>query len=220
MNIVGPPLGKLAIVPETLPEANFNQAGVLIRPYLFKEINKWIFYYLNEMSEIDSISIKGVAGQDNISITQTNNIKISLPPLKEQKRIVNKLEEVMMLCDDLLESIKQSEIEIERLTKTLLNDALGVTTTYDVSKDKTLKEKIKKFYTDGDTFKTTSMKIIEILQTNQEPISATVVWNSSEYSKDIESFYAELKRLIDIEKLVVQEKRGNESFLKLAANEN
>ena len=64
------------------------------------------------------------------------------------------------------------------------------------------------------------MKIIEILQSSNEPISATVVWNSSEYSKDIEAFYAELKRLIDIEKLVVEEKRGKESFLKLAVNEN
>ncbi len=37
MNIVGPPLGKLAIIPTTLPQANFNQAAVLIRPYKFKE---------------------------------------------------------------------------------------------------------------------------------------------------------------------------------------
>lgn len=32
MNIVGPPLGKLAIVPESFPEANTNQAAVVIRP--------------------------------------------------------------------------------------------------------------------------------------------------------------------------------------------
>ena len=38
MNIVGPPLGKLAIIPTTLPQANFNQAAVLIRPYKFKEV--------------------------------------------------------------------------------------------------------------------------------------------------------------------------------------
>ena len=27
MNIVGPPLGKLAIIPHSLPQANFNQAA-------------------------------------------------------------------------------------------------------------------------------------------------------------------------------------------------
>lgn len=48
MNIVGPPLGKLAIVTEEFPESNFNQAAVLIRPFV-KSINRWIFWYLNEM---------------------------------------------------------------------------------------------------------------------------------------------------------------------------
>ena len=124
MNIVGPPLGKLAIIPETLPEANFNQAGVLIRPYLFKEMNKWIYYYLNEMSEIDSISTKGIAGQDNISITQSNNMKIPLPPLAEQKRIVKKLEEVMNLCEELKTTITDNQNYTNQLLQVALKDAL------------------------------------------------------------------------------------------------
>jgi len=101
-----------------------------------------------------------------------------------------------------------------------LNEALGVETNYDIEKDKTLKQEIREFQKTANTFERINMKIIEILQSNKEPISATVVWNSSEYSKDIEAFYAELKRLIDIEKLVVEEKRGKESFLKLVTNEN
>ena len=53
MNIVGPPLGKLAIIPPSLPQANFNQAAVLIRPYLHKDnINVYLKAYLEEMSEI------------------------------------------------------------------------------------------------------------------------------------------------------------------------
>ena len=69
MNIVGPPLGKLAIIPHSLPQANFNQAAVLIRPLQHKEILvNYLFYYLSEMSEINSISTKGSAGQVNISL--------------------------------------------------------------------------------------------------------------------------------------------------------
>ena len=46
MNIVGPPLGKLAIIPPSLPESNFNQAAVLIRPYFYKDVLvKYLFYY-------------------------------------------------------------------------------------------------------------------------------------------------------------------------------
>ncbi|MCR5679885.1 MAG: restriction endonuclease subunit S, partial [Prevotella sp.] len=53
MNIVGPPLGKLAIIPSDLPESNFNQAAVLIRSYMYKKILvHYLFYYLSEMSEI------------------------------------------------------------------------------------------------------------------------------------------------------------------------
>jgi restriction endonuclease S subunit len=84
MNIVGPPLGKIAIIPESLPECNFNQAAVLIRP-MIKSMNYFIFWYLNEMSEINSIDTKGVAGQANISVTQSHNMRIPLPPLHEQE---------------------------------------------------------------------------------------------------------------------------------------
>jgi len=124
MNIVGPPLGKLAIVPVSLPESNFNQAGVLIRTFLHREINNWIFWYLNEMSEIDSISTKGVAGQDNISITQANNMKIPLPPLAEQYRIVAKLEDLMQTCDEMEVSINESKGQNEQLLQQVLREAL------------------------------------------------------------------------------------------------
>ena len=92
MNIVGPPLGKLALIPTSLPQANFNQAAVLIRPYLHKDIiNVYLKAYLEEMSEINSISTKGSAGQINISLTQSQNMRIPLPPLQEQIRINNEL---------------------------------------------------------------------------------------------------------------------------------
>ena len=123
MNIVGPPLGKIAIIPDDLPECNFNQAAVLIRP-LYKEMNFFIFWYLNEMSEINSIDTKGVAGQNNISVTQAHNMKIPLPPLAEQKRIVKKLDELMQNCDDLEKSIKQSTSQNEKLLQQVLREAL------------------------------------------------------------------------------------------------
>lgn len=123
MNIVGPPLGKIAIIPDDLPECNFNQAAVLIRP-MYKEMNFFIFWYLNEMSEINSIETKGVAGQNNISVTQAHNMKIPLPPLAEQKRIVKKLDELMQYCDDLEGSIKQSESQNKQLLQQVLREAL------------------------------------------------------------------------------------------------
>ena len=100
MNIVGPPLGKLALIPPSLPQANFNQAAVLIRPYLHKDItNVYLKAYLEEMTEINSISTKGSAGQVNISLTQSQNMRIPLPPLSEQHRIIKELKHWLSMVD-------------------------------------------------------------------------------------------------------------------------
>lgn len=120
MNIVGPPLGKLALIPPTLPQANFNQAAVLIRPYMYKEILAlYLKSYLEEMSEIDSVTTRGSAGQVNISLTQSQNMRIPLPPLVEQHRIVAEIERWFSLIsiiesgkNDLRNTIKQAKNKI------------------------------------------------------------------------------------------------------------
>jgi len=219
LNITGGSLGRCALVPNDFEEGNVSQHVCIIRPICVD--NKFLHnIILSPFFQKFIFSSTTGAGREGLPKYNLEQFLIPVPPIKEQERIVNKLEEVMNLCDEIANSITQSKGENEMLIKVLLNEALGVTSTYDIAKDKTLKQEIRKFQTTDNTFERISMKIIEILQSSKEPISATVVWNSSEYSKDIEAFYAELKRLIDIEKLVVEEKRGKESFLKLAINEN
>ena len=112
MNIVGPPLGKLAIIPATLPQANFNQAAVLIRPYKFKKVLvPYLKAYLEEMSEINSIATRGSAGQVNISLTQSQNMRIPLPPLNEVERIINEV----VKYDLLIEAVEYETIELQAL---------------------------------------------------------------------------------------------------------
>ena len=102
MNIVGPPLGKLAIIPESIQQCNFNQAAVMIRPYSEVSIlNPFLFFYLSEMSEINSIATKGTAGQANISLTQSQNMRIPIPPLEEIVRINNKIRILLSLTSDI-----------------------------------------------------------------------------------------------------------------------
>ena len=112
INIVGPPLGKLAIIPTTLPQANFNQAAVLIRPYKFKEVLvSYLKVYLEEMSEINSIATRGSAGQVNISLTQSQNMRIPIPPLNEVRRIIEEVSKY----DILIDSLKQNITDIQNL---------------------------------------------------------------------------------------------------------
>ena len=125
MNIVGPPLGKLAIIPPSLPESNFNQAAVLIRPYLYKDVLvKYLFYYLSEMSEINSISTKGTAGQVNISLTQSQNMRIALPPYEEQKRIIKTVENLFQTVDIIDKGSVDITISIGKVKSKILDLAI------------------------------------------------------------------------------------------------
>jgi len=94
INIVGPPLGKVAIVTNQFNEWNINQALVLFRPR--KMITKeYLYYFLREGQFFRTIEnkTKGTVGQINISLTQCRNCVIPIPPFEEQKEIVRRIEE-------------------------------------------------------------------------------------------------------------------------------
>ncbi|MDP1816859.1 MAG: restriction endonuclease subunit S [Leadbetterella sp.] len=210
MNIVGPPLGKLAIIPDSLPECNFNQAAVLIRPPIL-EINKYLFWYLSEMSEIKEIETKGVAGQNNISVTQAHNIKIPLPPFSEQIRIVARLNELMKFCDGVEESINKKKLNIELLLIQNLREALNLKTP---SKQITIKEPLKTLdATSKFDSNTLLMEIQELLKIHGK-LQALELWQMSKFygksdeERNIDGLYAELKKLIEKEKVVKETEKG------------
>ena len=122
MNIVGPPLGKIAIIPNIYPQWNCNQAIVhfkLIEPLM----HKYLYYFLRELSFLKYIHFKGVAGQDNISITQSRNILFPLPPIEEQKEIVSTIEKLFTLCNELESEINQNKVTVDNLMATVLKEA-------------------------------------------------------------------------------------------------
>lgn len=210
MNIVGPPLGKLAIIPENLPECNFNQAAVLIRPTKL-EINKYLFWYLSEMSEINEIETKGVAGQNNISVTQAHNMKIPLPPLSEQKRIVSRLDELMQSCDELEKCIKESIQRNESLLQQTLRESLGLKfSDRQVKIQQTFKSKGTDTKFDSNTL---LMELQELLKIHGK-LQALELWQMSKFygktdeDRNIDGFYAELKKLIEKEKLIKETEKG------------
>jgi type I restriction enzyme S subunit len=103
MNIVGPPLRKIAIVPDTYPEWNMNQAIVRFRPQ--KELYYRFLYYtlVNPETLEDIISAtRGVVGQANISVSQSRELLIMLPTMNEQLEIVR-------ILDDLLSKEQQAK---------------------------------------------------------------------------------------------------------------
>ena len=96
MNIVGPPFGKVSIVPDTYPEWNINQAIARFRckPELY---NVYLANYLISPKTIENMSrqIKTTAGQQNLTLEICRNITIPVPTFTEQQEIVRILDTIL-----------------------------------------------------------------------------------------------------------------------------
>jgi type I restriction enzyme S subunit len=93
MNIVGPPLGKVSIVPPLHPEWNINQAIARYRPVPGLS-NRYFAVALRAetiLSWAKSRS-KATAGQFNLTLEISRQLPIPLPPQAEQLRIVTEVE--------------------------------------------------------------------------------------------------------------------------------
>ena len=121
MNIVGPPLRKIAIIPDTYKEWNMNQAIVRFRP---KEglYYRYLYYALINPETLDAVIIatRGVVGQANISVSQSRNLKILIPTLEEQKEIVRVLDILLMHEIQAKEAAEQVISQIETMKKSIL----------------------------------------------------------------------------------------------------
>lgn len=89
MNIVGPPLGQVSVVPETFPEWNINQAiaifravdgvvsGFLSLTLLSPPAQRWL-----------KARSKTTAGQTNLTLEVCRSLPIPLPPQAEQVALI------------------------------------------------------------------------------------------------------------------------------------
>ena len=92
---------------------NLNNIDKVYLYYFLKSKSAW---YLKEASRGQ--------GQPNLNTDIIALTPFPLPPLNEQKRIVEKLEQVMQNCNNLEESIKHSESQNEKLLQQVLREAL------------------------------------------------------------------------------------------------
>lgn len=124
MNIVGPPLGKVAIIPNDYPEWNINQAIVLFRPQSFLS-SKYLYYLLCDGKEIKAIEneTRGSAGQSNISLTQCRNFTFPIPAFEEQEEIVRRVEELFHFADSIEARYQKAKAWFDKLPQSLLAKA-------------------------------------------------------------------------------------------------
>lgn len=99
-----------------------NHAHIL--EFLSETTLRFMEYCLNAI-DINAFITGGF--QPKLSQGNLNIIPIPLPPLFEQHRIVAKLEQLMNYCDELEQSIKQSQTQNEQLLQQVLREALQPT---------------------------------------------------------------------------------------------
>lgn len=107
----------------------YSYAGYLVRFRFNKKLinPKYLWYvttapYFRNLVEIP---LRTTVGINNINTEEMSNLVIPLPPLFEQMYIVQKADEISKYCNDLETSIKESELQNEKLLQQVLREALN-----------------------------------------------------------------------------------------------
>lgn len=119
-------VGRSAVVTE--PAAGMSFAGYLVRVRLLRgEINsRYLWLALNSTDTRDAIEIpiRSAVGLKNVNLTEFGALRIAVPPLAEQHRVVAKVDELMAICNQLETSIATGEQVRTRLLEAVLHNAL------------------------------------------------------------------------------------------------
>jgi type I restriction enzyme S subunit len=120
-NIVGPPLGKVAVVPDSYSEWNINQAIARFRPGPLLT-SAYLALCMMDQRTIDHASrqAKATAGQFNLTLKICRSIPIPLPPVEEQREIARRVAELFGFVGQLEEGIARSRRAVEKLTPSVL----------------------------------------------------------------------------------------------------
>ena len=123
-------------------EVTINQACCACTPFS-GIVNKFLFYYL--FSQKQNIKDKAEGGaQPNISKEKLINFPFPLPPLKEQHRIVQKIEQLFALVDIIEVNKKALEKLIEQAKSQVLSDAVAGKLTHQDPNDEPAEELVKR----------------------------------------------------------------------------
>lgn len=114
-------VGRVAVVDKDKAYVMVRSVA-LIKPFHSHVFSKFLAYALRAASVQSQIIEKSrTSAQANLFLGKIKEIKIPLPPLAEQKRIVAKVDELMQLCDQLEASLRQRQQRAESLAASAIN---------------------------------------------------------------------------------------------------
>jgi|SRR5215469_4401728 len=116
--------GMVGLVPRDFPEAYINQHIALARPS--KQISsRYLATYFSSPTATAQLHGRQRGLKNSLGLDDIRHVVVALPPLVEQERIVDKVSELMALCDDLEDALTQREDARSRLLESVLTAALS-----------------------------------------------------------------------------------------------
>ena len=123
---LGIPIGKTCIIPESFENGIITADVVRIRPDKNVVNYKFLEYFLNTNISVAQLTgnISG-ATRPRVNLSDVRNIKLNLPKLDEQKKIIIELDNLTMKIKKLEEILNQKIICLEELKKSILQKAFN-----------------------------------------------------------------------------------------------
>lgn len=119
-------IGEAAVINQNIEFAFYVSLG-LIQPFKSYVNSRYLELVINSpygnLYSKGNVSSKG-SSAGNFNLGRIRSFLIPLPPLAEQERIVQKLEQLMQTCDALQQSIAQSQQQTDMLLQQVLREAL------------------------------------------------------------------------------------------------
>ncbi len=119
---VGAGIGEAAIIDREIDFA-FYVSLTLIKP--MEILSEYLLHWLNS-SEGTNKAIKYTSGkggsQGNLNVNEVRKFVFPLPPLPEQKRIVEKVNQLMQHCNELEQQVQQSITHAQHLMQAVLRE--------------------------------------------------------------------------------------------------
>lgn len=123
LNITGASIGRCAVIPDSLGQANVNQHVCIIRT---KEnsLPQYLCAYLNSpLGQNQIMAIQGGVTRQGLNYQQIRKLKLPLPSVLKQKKIVDEIESRFSIIDSLGKVIDASLTKAEKLRKSILKSA-------------------------------------------------------------------------------------------------
>lgn len=122
LNITGGSIGRCSLIPDDFDTANVSQHVSIVRMIELKT-RKYIHQFITSKGFQDRImDVQVGVSREGLSMTKLKMFPTPLPPLVEQKVIVEKVNALMGLCDALEQEVQQSQNHSEQLMQSVLKE--------------------------------------------------------------------------------------------------